>query len=67
MLNAANEEAVAAFLNGGLRFTDIHAVNAEALSAELPGLPVQPALEDLLELDRRARDRARRLIAGRRP
>ena len=67
VLNAANEEAVAAFLNGGLRFTDIHAVNAEARSAELPGLPVQPALEDLLELDRRARDRARRLIAGRRP
>ena len=67
VLNAANEEAVAAFLARGLRFTDIHAVNAEVLSAELPGLPAQPSLEDLMELDCRARVRARRLIAERRP
>ncbi|HET9820359.1 MAG TPA: 1-deoxy-D-xylulose-5-phosphate reductoisomerase [Burkholderiaceae bacterium] len=67
VLNAANEEAVAAFLERRLRFTDIHAVNAETLSAEAPALPQHPALDDLVELDTRSRARARRLIAERRP
>ena len=36
VLNAANEEAVAAFLGGRLRFTDIHRVNADTVAALLP-------------------------------
>ena len=59
VLNAANEEAVAAFLAGQIRFTDIHTVNmgcVERLGSN-PGRAV--TLEDLLEIDRRARDDAR--------
>ena len=53
-LNAANEEAVAAFLNGGLPFAAIAAVVERTLEA----LPAQrPAhFEDLFEADRRARE-----------
>jgi 1-deoxy-D-xylulose-5-phosphate reductoisomerase len=65
VLNAANEEAVAAFLDGRLRFTDIHAVNAGTVEAELPDLPRQPTLDDLMALDARARARARQRIAER--
>jgi 1-deoxy-D-xylulose-5-phosphate reductoisomerase len=60
VLNAANEEAVAAFLAGALRFTDIHRVNAATLERLDPALPARPALDDLLELDHRARAEARR-------
>jgi 1-deoxy-D-xylulose-5-phosphate reductoisomerase len=65
VLNAANEEAVAAFLAGRLRFTDIHAVNAVALEAVVPRLPAAPALDDLLALDVEARSCARAEIARR--
>jgi 1-deoxy-D-xylulose-5-phosphate reductoisomerase len=65
VLNAANEEAVAAFLAGALRFTDIHRVNAATLERLDPALPAQPALDDLLELDHRARAEARRQMKER--
>ncbi len=64
VLNAANEEAVAAFLAGTIRFTDIHKVNAQTIEAVLPELPAEPALSDLLALDARARAHAQRLVKG---
>ncbi|QIM52240.1 1-deoxy-D-xylulose-5-phosphate reductoisomerase [Hydrogenophaga crocea] len=60
VLNAANEEAVAAFLDGRLRFDRIHAVNAETLQDVLPSKP--GSLDDLLLLDEQARVRARHVI-----
>ncbi len=53
VLNAANEVAVQAFLDGALGFTDIHRVNARVLEA----LGAAPARElgALLELDASAR------------
>jgi 1-deoxy-D-xylulose-5-phosphate reductoisomerase len=65
VLNAANEEAVAAFLEGMLRFPDIHRVNASVLEAELPAPGDADSLEGLLALDARARSRARDLIRQR--
>jgi 1-deoxy-D-xylulose-5-phosphate reductoisomerase len=53
VLNAANEVAVAAFLDGRIRFDHIHAVNSETLSATVPQAP--HSLEDLLALDEQAR------------
>jgi 1-deoxy-D-xylulose-5-phosphate reductoisomerase len=62
VLNAANEEAVAAFLDGRVRFTDIHRVNAETIERVLPALPAQPALDDLLALDAQARRHAQQQV-----
>jgi 1-deoxy-D-xylulose-5-phosphate reductoisomerase len=57
LLNAANEEAVQAFLDGRLRFVDIPAV-IESVLARLT--PTEPAtLNDVLALDAQARDEAR--------
>ena len=53
VLNAANEVAVAAFLDGRLRFDQIHAVNDATLSAYSPSKPA--TLDDLLDIDGRAR------------
>jgi 1-deoxy-D-xylulose-5-phosphate reductoisomerase len=53
VLNAANEVAVAAFLEGRLRFDRIHAVNHATLAALQPSKP--GSLEDLLALDAQAR------------
>ena len=59
VLNAANEVAVESFLEGRIAFPQIHAVNVATLGA-LAGLERPPAsLEDLLDLDARARDVAR--------
>ncbi len=58
VLNAANEVAVAAFLAGTIRFTDIHSINADTIAAVLPDLPTAPVLSDLLALDGRARRHA---------
>ncbi|MBL0918202.1 MAG: 1-deoxy-D-xylulose-5-phosphate reductoisomerase [Hydrogenophaga sp.] len=60
VLNAANEEAVAAFLDNGLRFDHIHAVNEETLAAVLPSKPL--SLGDLLAIDAQARAVARQQI-----
>jgi len=65
VLNAANEEAVAAFLAGKIRFTEIHGVNADTIASVLPDLPVEPALSDVLALDERARHHAQMLIRER--
>jgi 1-deoxy-D-xylulose-5-phosphate reductoisomerase len=65
VLNAANEEAVAAFLGGTIRFTDIHKINADTIDAVLPDLPVEAGLSDLLALDARARRHAQRLVKER--
>jgi 1-deoxy-D-xylulose-5-phosphate reductoisomerase len=53
VLNAANEVAVAAFLDGRLRFDHIHAVNHATLSALSPSKPHSVA--DLLAIDEQAR------------
>jgi 1-deoxy-D-xylulose-5-phosphate reductoisomerase len=59
VLNAANEEAVAAFLAGTIRFPQIHTVNARTIDA-LEGRQGPIAqLGDLMDLDARARDSAR--------
>jgi 1-deoxy-D-xylulose-5-phosphate reductoisomerase len=61
VLNAANEIAVHAFLNGRLDFLGIPAVIAETLE-RLPAAPVR-AFESLYEADRDARSVAGRLAA----
>ena len=58
VLNAANEEAVAAFLDGRLRFTDIHEVNVRVLDALSGSLGPMAGLPELLALDARARRQA---------
>ena len=55
VLNAANEVAVAAFLAGQVRFTDIHRINAHCVAAVLPSAADAASLDDLLALDQRAR------------
>ena len=63
VLNAANEEAVDAFLNHGLRFDQIHAVNADTLDKVSVNPQDSASIDDLLSLDGRARIVARGLIA----
>jgi len=62
ILNAANEIAVHAFLDGRLAFTAI-AQTIERTLSELPGEPVR-AFESLYEADRRAREVAGEMVAG---
>jgi len=62
-LNAANEVAVTAFLDGALTWTGISEVLAEALEA-WPG-DVATDVEVVLDIDRRARDAAAALIVAR--
>jgi 1-deoxy-D-xylulose-5-phosphate reductoisomerase len=57
VLNAANEVAVAAFLELGLRFDQIHAVNHATLAALRPSKPA--GLGDLMAIDAEARSVAR--------
>jgi 1-deoxy-D-xylulose-5-phosphate reductoisomerase len=64
VLNAANEVAVAAFLAGQLRFTDIARVNADTVAAVLPGPEDARDIADLLALDARARARAGAQVQG---
>ncbi len=62
-LNAANEEMVAGFLAGEVRFADIPR-HLEALMSRHPNAPAR-TLEDLLETDGWARAAARELIGAR--
>jgi len=62
VLNAANEVAVAAFLEDRLRFTDIHRVNADCVDQVRPGPADAASLGDLLALDERARAHAQALV-----
>ena len=61
VLNAANEVAVAAFLERGLSFDRIHAVNLQTLETVQPG--AVNSVEDLMALDARAREQAKRIVA----
>ena len=65
VLNAANEVAVAAFLDRRIRFDQIHAVNLATLAGLAPSKPA--GLQDLLALDAEARrfaDQAMRRLAA---
>ena len=64
VLNAANEEAVAAFLAGTIRFDQIHSVNAHTIAALIPEAGSTESLDALLELDRRARHTAIQFVKG---
>ncbi|CAI2068578.1 1-deoxy-D-xylulose-5-phosphate reductoisomerase [Serratia fonticola] len=59
-LNAANEIAVAAFLQQQIRFTDISAVNQKVV--ECMALPEPTSIEMVLEIDRQAREVAGGLV-----
>ena len=67
ILNAANEEAVAAFLRGTIGFTAIHSVNARTLDRLQPRLGASHTLDDLLELDGQARAAALQVMRDMRP
>ncbi len=62
VLNAANEMAVAAFLAGIIGYTSIHSVNARTLERLPPSLGPDPTLQDLLDLDARARSAAEQVM-----
>jgi 1-deoxy-D-xylulose-5-phosphate reductoisomerase len=62
VLNAANEIAVAAFLETRIRFDHIHAVNQTTLAALSFGRPA--SLSEILELDARARAAAQDAVAA---
>lgn len=60
VLNAANEIAVAAFLDGQIAFTRIVQCAQDVLSAALP--PPPASLEEVIAVDREARIRAREVM-----
>jgi 1-deoxy-D-xylulose-5-phosphate reductoisomerase len=62
-LNAANEEAVAAFLDGRAPFLAIPESIQEVLETE--PRTAASTLEDVLEADRRARESTRQILARR--
>ncbi len=62
VLNAANEEAVAAFLAGTVSFDRIHSVNCRTVEALLPEPGATDSLESLLALDAEARRRAGKIL-----
>lgn len=60
VLNAANEVAVAAFLEGRLRFDQIHRVNHATLQAMAPSKP--QSMGDLMAIDAETRSRAESVV-----
>jgi 1-deoxy-D-xylulose-5-phosphate reductoisomerase len=62
VLNAANEIAVAAFLDGTIRFDQIHTLNADALEHVLPEPDSSASIDALLVLDAQAREHATRFV-----
>ena len=62
VLNAANEEAVAAFLDRRIGFDAIQRVNADTLEAVVPHLEIDAPVEALLALDEEARASARERV-----
>lgn len=63
VLNAANEIAVAAFLNGQIRLTDIADINEQALTnTQVPLLNDRADIEDILAIDKITRHHTDRLI-----
>jgi 1-deoxy-D-xylulose-5-phosphate reductoisomerase len=67
VLNAANEEAVAAFLSGAIRFSDIHRINQATVASIVPTRADSASFDDLLALDQRARAAARKHMAQLKP
>ncbi|MBW3620670.1 MAG: 1-deoxy-D-xylulose-5-phosphate reductoisomerase [Actinobacteria bacterium] len=68
VLNAANEEAVAAFLAGRLGFLDIAELVGDVLADHASSDPVAPnELQDVLDADAWARTRAHELLDVRSP
>ena len=65
VLNAANEVAVEAFLGGTIRFDQIHAVNAQVMSAVVPEADSATSIGALLALDAQARRCAGREVQER--
>mgnify|MGYP001383272320 FL=1 len=64
VLNAANEIAVAAFLDGQIRLTDIADINERALNdIQLPPLTETADIEDILAIDKIARHLTDKLVA----
>jgi len=61
VLNAANEVAVAAFLDRRIRFDQIHGINLATLAAVTPSKP--DTLEDLLALDAESRTIAHQAVS----
>jgi 1-deoxy-D-xylulose-5-phosphate reductoisomerase len=64
VLNAANEEAVAAFLAGTIRFDAIHTVNCRTVEALVPAPGSADSIDALLALDAEARRHAQRSVKG---
>ena len=66
-LNAANEIAVAAFLNGDIKFLDIAAINEQVLEtvSRVNAPPKLTALEDAVAADAEARRLAEECVAAR--
>ena len=63
VLNAANEIAVAAFLSGQIRLTDIADVNEQALTEiQVPLLNEHADIDDILAIDKVARRHTDALI-----
>lgn len=64
VLNAANEIAVAAFLNGHVRLTDIADINEQALNdIQMPPLSETADIQDILAIDKIARHLTDKLVA----
>lgn len=64
ILNAANEIAVAAFLNNQIRLTDIADINEQALNdIQVPPLNDTADIEDILVIDKIARHLTDKLVA----
>jgi 1-deoxy-D-xylulose-5-phosphate reductoisomerase len=63
VLNAANEVAVAAFLAGQLRFTDIARCVGDALAQS--ALPAPRSIEEVLDTDHETRSRVEALMTER--
>jgi 1-deoxy-D-xylulose-5-phosphate reductoisomerase len=60
ILNAANEIAVAAFLDGRIAFLEIASIAGEILQCLDPSPPA--TIEDVLEVDREAREAAESIV-----
>jgi 1-deoxy-D-xylulose-5-phosphate reductoisomerase len=62
VLNAANEIAVAAFLEGTIGFSAIHTVNVRTIDAMAGGPGRSTCVDELLEIDARARMHAAQVV-----
>ena len=60
-LNAANEEAVFAFLDGRIKLYNIYEITAQMMSEHRN--TVNPSIDEIFEVDRIVREKTKRLIA----